>query len=75
MFGVGRDLCGSSSPIPCRNRVTYSRLHRTASRRVLNISREEDGIILSIKCIDCCYFQAGHRELVGRSVLEVQEEN
>ena len=26
----------------CRSRVTYSRLHRTASRRVLNISREVD---------------------------------
>jgi len=26
----------------CRSRVTYSRLHRTVSRRVLNISREED---------------------------------
>ena len=29
MVGVGRDLCGSSSPTPCRSRVTYSRLHRT----------------------------------------------
>ena len=27
---------------PCRSRVTQSRLHRTASRRVLNISREGD---------------------------------
>jgi len=26
----------------CQSRVTYSRLHRTASRRVLNISREGD---------------------------------
>lgn len=34
-----------------------------------------DGIILSIKCIDCCYVQAGHRELTEKSVLEVQEEN
>ena len=42
MFGVGRDLCGSPSPTPCRSRVTYSRLHRTLSRRVLNISREGD---------------------------------
>ena len=25
---------------PCRSRVTYSRLHRTLSRRVFNISRE-----------------------------------
>ena len=31
MVGVGRDLCGSSSPTPCRSRVTYSRLHRTRS--------------------------------------------
>jgi len=27
---------------PCRSRVTYSRLHRPASRQVLNISREGD---------------------------------
>ena len=27
---------------PCRSRVTYSRLHRTLSRWVLNISREGD---------------------------------
>jgi len=26
IVGVGRDLCGSSSPTPCRSRVTYSRL-------------------------------------------------
>jgi len=30
---------------PCRSRVTYSRLHRTASRRVLNISREGESTI------------------------------
>ena len=42
MVGLGRDLCGSPSPTPCRSRVTHSRLHRTASRRVLNISREGD---------------------------------
>ena len=42
MVGVGKDLCGSSSPTPCRSRVTYSRLHRTLSRWVLNISREGD---------------------------------
>jgi len=40
MFGVGKDLCGSSSPTPCQSRVTYSRLHRTLSKQVLNISRE-----------------------------------
>jgi len=27
---------------PCQSRVTYSRLHRTLSRQVLNISREGD---------------------------------
>ena len=42
MFGVGRDLYGSSSPTPCRSRVTQSRLHRTLSRWCLNISREGD---------------------------------
>jgi len=26
IVGVGRDLCGSSSPASCRSRVTYSRL-------------------------------------------------
>jgi len=35
MVGVGRDVCGSSSPTPCRSRVTYSRLHRTLSRQML----------------------------------------
>jgi len=39
---VGRDLCGSSGPTPCRSRGTYSRLHGTVSRWVLNISREGD---------------------------------
>ena len=42
MAGVGRELCGSSSPTPCRSRVTYSRLQRTLSRWVLKISREGD---------------------------------
>ena len=42
MLGVGRDLCGSPSPTPCPSRVTHSRLHSTASRRVWNISREGD---------------------------------
>ena len=43
MLGVGRDLWGSSlvQP-PWRNRVTQSRLHRTSSSWVLNISRERD---------------------------------
>jgi len=42
MGGVGRDLCGSSSPTPCPSRVTQSRLHRTLPIQVLNISREGD---------------------------------
>ena len=42
MAGVGRALWGSPSPTPCQSRVTHSRLHRTASRRVWNISREGD---------------------------------
>jgi len=42
MVGVGKDLCGSPSPTPCRSRVTQSRLHSTASRRGWNISREGD---------------------------------
>ena len=42
MVGAGRDLCGSPSPTPCWSRVTQSRLHRTASKWVLNISREGD---------------------------------
>ena len=42
MVGVGRDLWGSPSPTPCPSRVTQSRLHRTALRWVLNISREGD---------------------------------
>jgi len=42
MAGVGRALCGSPSPTPCWSRVTQSRLHSTASRRVWNISREGD---------------------------------
>ena len=42
IVGVGRDLCGSSSPTPCPSRVTQSRLHSTAARRGWNISREGD---------------------------------
>jgi len=45
MVGVGRDLCGSPSPTPCQSRVTQSRLHRTASRRGWNISREGDSTV------------------------------
>jgi len=41
MLGVGRDLCGSSSPthLPKQSHLL---LHRTFSRWVLNISREGD---------------------------------
>ena len=42
MVGVGRDLCGSSSPTPLLKQGHPERLHRTASRQVLNISREGD---------------------------------
>jgi len=43
MFGVGRDLCGSSSPTPLLKQGHLDpRLHRTLSRWVLNISREGD---------------------------------
>ena len=49
--GVGRALCGSPSPTPCRSRVTQSRLHSTASRRVLNISREGDSTTSLNACI------------------------
>jgi len=44
MFGFGRALCGSPSPTSYRSRVTQSRLHSTASRRGLNISKEGDSI-------------------------------
>jgi len=36
--GVGRDLCGSPSTTPCPSRVTYSRLHSTASRQQIQRS-------------------------------------
>jgi len=42
IVGVGRDLCGSPSPTPCRSRVTQTRLHSTTARRGWNISREGD---------------------------------
>ena len=42
MVAVRSDLCGHPVQPLCRSRVTYSRLHRTLSRRVLNISREGD---------------------------------
>ena len=42
MVGVGRDLCGSSSPTPLPKQGHLNRLHRTLCRRVLNISREGD---------------------------------
>jgi len=39
----------------CWSRVTYSRLHRTLSRRVLNISREGDSTMRST-----CTYSRGH---------------
>jgi len=42
MAGAGRALWGSPSPTPFQSRVTQSRLHKTASRRGWNISREGD---------------------------------
>ena len=47
MVGVGRDLLGHLVQPSCRSRVTYSRLHRTLSRQVLNISREADSTTCS----------------------------
>ncbi|XP_074383867.1 uncharacterized protein LOC141725204 [Zonotrichia albicollis] len=38
---VGRDLSGSSGP-PCPDRVILEHMHKIASRRVWNISRERD---------------------------------
>ena len=37
--GLAGTSVGLPVQLPCRSRVTYSRLHRTLSRRVLNISR------------------------------------
>ena len=63
---------------PCRSRVTYSRLHRTLSRRVLNISREGDsttsrspGCVFGDALIaptgkqHCCYKAAGNAPLAA----------
>ena len=38
----------------CRTRVTYSKLHRTLSRRVLNISREGDSTTPLGSLFQCC---------------------
>jgi len=56
MVGVGRDLCGSPSPTPCRSRLTYSRLHRTVSRWIFNISRAGD----STTSLDKSLYRAEH---------------
>jgi len=42
MLGVGRTSVDHLVQLPCQSRVTYSRLHRTSSRQVLNSSREGD---------------------------------
>ena len=38
---------------PCRSRVTYSRLHRTLSRQVLNISREGESTTSLGNLVQC----------------------
>jgi len=40
--GLAGPSVGHPAQPSCRSRVTQSRLHRTLSRQVLNISREED---------------------------------
>jgi len=44
MLGCGLEGTSVGHPVQpsCRRRVTQSRLHKTLSRRVLNISREGD---------------------------------
>jgi len=42
MLGVGRDLCGSSSPTLLPKQGHLRQAARTLSRQVLNTSREED---------------------------------
>ena len=54
MVGVGRDLCGSPSPTPCRSRVTYSKLHRALSRRR---SRSFFKTVLWMACFLFCSYK------------------
>jgi len=78
MVRVGRDLCGSPSPTPCPSRVTQSRLHRTASRRDWNMSREGDsttslGSLVQCHLVHCIilllmwYLSKGLQALISRN--------
>ena len=56
---------------PCRSRVSYSRLHRTLSRWVLNISRERKFPCIPQKCAKCCekkHFQRVPQPVQARGV-------
>lgn len=49
--GIGKDLWSSSSPTPLLKQVSYNRLHKKASRCVLNISRRSTtSLISSLEC-------------------------
>ena len=76
MVWVGRALCGSPSPTPCRSRGTQSRLHRTLSRQVLSISREGDSTapLGSLKQpLETCR-KMGHLQVVYSELLALHAE-
>ena len=52
---------------PCRSRVTYSGLHRTLSRRVLNISREGDSTTSLGSLFQCSVTLRGKKFFLGFS--------